>query len=128
MEGGAWRAWGRLWAKIWGKGLGPVGQSSPSFWSLPAQRVAAAFPGDVDRLRRMSLVEEGAVEAHQHGTPVHRRISCCQWRGSHPLRSSRRPCETRLRLRPLPAGPHPLPGTGHSEPSLLAPSTGSTAP
>lgn len=41
--------------------LGPEpGLSSGLFWG--AQRVSAAFPGDVDRLRRMSLVEEGSVK------------------------------------------------------------------
>lgn len=39
-----------------------LGTRAPELWALPAQRVAAAFPGDVDRLRRMSLVEEGAVK------------------------------------------------------------------
>lgn len=53
--------------------------------------------------------------------PVHRRISCCQWRGSHPLGD---PQEDHVR--PAPQTPplrwaHPLPGTGHSEP----PSAGS---
>lgn len=46
-----------------GMGLGTwVPESAPELWALPTQRVAAAFPGDVDRLRRMSLVEEGAVK------------------------------------------------------------------
>lgn len=46
-----------------GMGLGTwVPEPTPELWALPTQRVAAAFPGDVDRLRRMSLVEEGAVK------------------------------------------------------------------
>lgn len=28
-------------------------------FSVPSQRIAAMFPGDHDRLRRMSLIEEG---------------------------------------------------------------------
>lgn len=30
-----------------------------SWFSVPSQRIAAMFPGDDDRLRRMSLIEEG---------------------------------------------------------------------
>lgn len=41
-------------------GLGPVGPNPPTHGSLSwGQHVATLFPGDVDRLRRMSVIEEG---------------------------------------------------------------------
>ena len=33
-----------------------------SFLCLAVQRVASLFPGDTDRLRRMSLIEEGGIK------------------------------------------------------------------
>lgn len=43
-------------------GAGCLGAPPPPDARIPPQRVYATFPGDHDRLRRMSLVEEGAVK------------------------------------------------------------------
>lgn len=32
------------------------------FFPLPLQRITKLYPGDVDRMRRMSLIEEGDVK------------------------------------------------------------------
>ncbi|KAG8522723.1 Glycogen phosphorylase, muscle form, partial [Galemys pyrenaicus] len=62
LQGVQSRPRGQPRAKLCGwVGLGARLRACPST-GLSAQRVAAAFPGDVDRLRRMSLVEEGAVK------------------------------------------------------------------
>ncbi|KAJ9596274.1 hypothetical protein L9F63_027100 [Diploptera punctata] len=45
---------------------------------LHLQEVQKKFPGDWDRVKRMSLVEEEGDKEGQHGTSLHCRLTCCQ--------------------------------------------------
>lgn len=132
----------KAWGGGWGRG-GPgegYGRRSggrgwePVFWVLVLALVSPGTAGGSRVPRGCGPTAAhvagggGRGEAHQYGTPVHRRVSCRQWRGSHPLGD---PQEDHVR--PAPQTPPLLLGPAHclvlgtqSRP-LLAPSTGSTA-
>ena len=50
--------------------------------------VRARFPGDEGRVRRVSLIEEGAAAQDPHGQPGDRRLAQHQRRGGDPLRAA----------------------------------------
>ena len=45
------------------------------------RQVQTRWPGDVERMRRMSIIEEGAAQAGAHGAPGDRRLAQHQRRG-----------------------------------------------
>lgn len=138
------KAWGGGWGRggpgeVYGRRSGGRGWG-PVFWVpvLALVSPGTAGGGRVPRGCRQTAAHVagggGRGEAHQHGTPVHCRVSCCQWRGSNPLGD---PQEDHVRAAPQtppfqlgpspPTVPRPLPSTGHSEPPSAGPFHSSTA-
>ena len=50
--------------------------------------VRQRFPGDEDRVARVSLIEEGPTEQCSHGEPGHRRLAQHEWRGRDSLQAA----------------------------------------
>ena len=126
-------AWGGGWGRGGpGEGYGPRSGGrgwEPVFWVLVLALVSPGTAGGsrVPRGCRPTAAHVagggGRGKAHQHGTPVHRRVSCRQWRGSHPLGD---PQEDHVRpapqTPPLPLGPaHCLVPATQSRPLGLLP-------
>lgn len=112
------KAWGGGWGRggpgeVYGRRSGGRGWG-PVFWVpvLALVSPGTAGGGRVPRGCRQTAAHVagggGRGEAHQHGTPVHCRVSCRQWCGSHPLGDPQedhvRPAPQTL---PLQLGPSP---------------------